>query len=274
MAVDVDLEVTEPAHVGAARRAVAQLVAEEDADLADTVRLTVSEIVTNAIVHGEPPVSVHAHVREGCLRIEVVDSSADRGVPQQVSAASTGGRGLAIVHAVADRWGVETRGRGKAVWLEFSLATAAEAPGTVVQLPGVPVATYLRSQEQLESALHELHVLAASDPAAFKLIEAQTLLPLRQSMATFTTARTRGRAEAEAAASAGRTVVDFTWTLPPEAAEGARVYASGVAELDRLSTEGVLLTPPADHDVARLRQWLSTEIAEQLTTGRAAVPFI
>lgn len=269
----VELAVEEPAQVGAARRAVAGLVPADAPDLADTVRLTVSEVVTNAVVHGRPPVTVRAFVRDRLLRVEVCDGSSARGVPQQASAAASGGRGLAIVHAIAHRWGIESRGEGKAVWMEFNLATDSSAVESVVHLLGVPVDIYLRSQEHVESTLHELQVLAASDPAAFGTVEATTLVPLREAMEVFRSVRTRGRAEAEAAASGGRTELDFAWTLPPEAADAARVYGEGIAELDRLAATGVLLTPPADPDVARFRRWLCDQIATQLDGDAAPTPF-
>ncbi|MBW3668018.1 MAG: ATP-binding protein [Actinobacteria bacterium] len=269
----VEVAVEEPAHVGAARRAVAGLVPDDAPDLADTVRLTVSEVVTNAMVHGRPPVTVRAFVHDRVLRVEVCDASADRGVPQQASAAASGGRGLAIVHAIAHRWGIEARGAGKAVWLEFSLATDSTAVEAVVHLRGVPVDTYLRSQEHLESTLHELQVLAASDAGAFSAVESTTLVPLRQAMEVFRGVRTRGRAEAEAAASGGQASLDFTWPLPPQAAAAARVYGEGVAELDRLAGTGVLLTPPADPEIARFRRWLCREIAAQLDAGATPTPF-
>lgn len=273
MAPHVALEVNEPSGVAAARRMVARLVADRDPDLAEAVRLTVSELLTNAIVHGRPPVGLLARVEGQILRIEVSDNSAARGSPQQASGTASSGRGLAIVDAVAHRWGMEARGTGKAVWLEFYLAAVAGPEECVVHLLGVPVDAYLRSQEQLEDTLHELQVLAASDRAAFGALEAATVTPLRHAMEVFRGSRHQGRAQAQAAASAGHAAVDFEWKLPPEAAEAARVYGKAVAELEQLARSGVLLTPPPDPEVARLRQWLAEEIAGQLRRRRTPAPF-
>ena len=270
---EVVLRVDGPGDVARARRAVADLVAGPAPHLADSVRLTVSELLTNAIVHGRPPVAVVARVERQTLRVEVGDGSPERGSPQQTSGLASGGRGLAIVDAIAHRWGMETRGAGKAIWIEFCLVPEEEVAESVVELLGVPVDAYLRGQEQLESTLHELQLLAASDPSTFRAVEAATVIPLRGAMETFRTSRRRGRAEALAAASAGLTHVDFAWPLPRGAAEAARVWASGVAELARLSTDGVLLTPPPDPEVARLRRWLAAEIAGQLRLGRPPEPF-
>ena len=273
MTGEVVLSVRGPGDVSTARRAVADLLAGTDPQLADDIGLSLSEVLTNAIVHGRPPVGLVARVDDRTLRIEVGDGSPERGWPQQSSALASSGRGLGIVDAVAHRWGTESRGGGKAVWMEFSLAPPVPVAERVVHLLGVPVEVYLRGQEQLESTLHELQVLASSDPAGFGAVERATVIPLRRAMETFRASRRQGRAEALAAASDGRDRVDFTWRLPREAAEAARVWASGVAELARLSRDGVLLTPPPDPEVARLRRWLAAEIAGQLRLGRAPEPF-
>lgn len=89
----------------------------------DDIRLCTSELATNAVLHGAPAggqvlvlVELHATV----LRIEVHDSG--NGTPTKREARSTAddGRGLLLVSAVADHWGVEERqGPGKCVWAAF-----------------------------------------------------------------------------------------------------------------------------------------------------------
>lgn len=272
---EIALDVGGAGDVAVARHAVATLIADLDEDLLDNVRLAVSEVVSNALLHGRPPVSLLARLTVGALRIEVADGHTARGSPQLPSASATSGRGLAIVDTVVDRWGFESRAGGKAMWMEFDLAPAHEDVhrGSPVHLLGVPIDVYLRGQEHLESMLHELRVIATSDPDGFATIEEATAMPLRAAMDTFRGARETGRAEALAAASAGQTVIDFVWTLSPEAATAAEVWGAGVAELDRLAQEGTLLTPAADPEVAALRRWLATEIAGQLRTGTSPLPF-
>lgn len=269
----VDLELRAPGDVSAARRAVAGLLDASGAeDVVDAVRLAVSEVATNALLHGTPPVRVVATVAEGCLRVDVVDASPDRGAPQPASATASSGRGLAVVSAVADRWGIESRGAGKAVWLEFALHRSERRVEEVVLL-GVPVACYLDGQEHLESTLRELRLLALSDAGSFSDLEQQTVVPLRRAMEMFRDVRDQGRAEAEAARSAGKDVVDLCWRLPEGAAEAAEVWAVGVAELARLAETGVLLTTPPEPEVADLRQWLSEEIVGQVRHRRPPRPF-
>ncbi|MFB8114441.1 ATP-binding protein [Streptomyces sp. NPDC055962] len=93
-----------------------------EADL-DDVLLCVSELATNALVHGVPPGRVF-RVRLTCgsvLRIEVHDSG-DGHVREPVDPGPLDehGRGLALVGALADAWGVGKRDPGKIVWCEFA----------------------------------------------------------------------------------------------------------------------------------------------------------
>ncbi len=113
--------------VGDARRFVAA-VADGCAvrpELVHVGMLAVSELVTNALVHGDPPVEVQIDVTHDVVRVEVVDASerAPEIVPV-VTATGEGGRGLAIVDALTDDWGYADRpdARGKCVWFELRRA--------------------------------------------------------------------------------------------------------------------------------------------------------
>ncbi|MBD0745767.1 ATP-binding protein [Streptomyces sp. CBMA152] len=88
---------------------------------ADDVLLCVSELTTNALIHGVPPGRGYllrlALYAGGLLRVEVHDSGG--GTPRVPESADEGGRGLLLVAAVADKWGVGERRPGKVVWCEF-----------------------------------------------------------------------------------------------------------------------------------------------------------
>jgi anti-sigma regulatory factor (Ser/Thr protein kinase) len=84
----------------------------------DEAELLVSELVTNAVVHGTPPVtvSVECDGSEG-LRVAVTDGSSHSPVPREASPDDESGRGIHLVDVISDRWGVApNRGDGKAVW--------------------------------------------------------------------------------------------------------------------------------------------------------------
>lgn len=91
-------------------------------DRTEVGRLAVSELVTNAIVHGAEPMDVTTIVEPDALRVLVKDASpADPELSESASAGSTGGRGLMIVANLTDRWGWERaeQGDGKTVWFEL-----------------------------------------------------------------------------------------------------------------------------------------------------------
>ena len=99
---------------------------------ADDVVVCVSELATNALVHGVPPGRGYRLMlwlrEEGQIRVEVHDSG--DGEPGVRVPDGESGRGLVIVHALADRWGVGERVPGKIVWCEFDVrAPAAGPPG-------------------------------------------------------------------------------------------------------------------------------------------------
>ncbi|MEU0917775.1 ATP-binding protein [Streptomyces cyaneofuscatus] len=92
------------------------------------VLLCVTELATDALRHGVPPgrgfrVKVFLDRMEDVIRVELHDSGdgevrmAD-GLP---GVEDEGGRGLLLVSALADKWGVAERNPGKIVWCEFNL---------------------------------------------------------------------------------------------------------------------------------------------------------
>jgi len=108
-----------PESVRRARGLVVDLTADAGfpQDLVDSAALVLSEVVTNAVVHGRAPISLRAEVAPTRLRVEIHDGAPDR-VPSvsEVSDRRLGGRGLPIVAAVASTWGCDVDVAGKTVW--------------------------------------------------------------------------------------------------------------------------------------------------------------
>ncbi|MFF1730742.1 ATP-binding protein [Streptomyces sp. NPDC058247] len=87
----------------------------------DDVLLCVSELATNALLHGVPPgrgFLLRLLPYEDEVRVEVHDSG--DGTPQVADGRGESGRGLFLVEALAGKWGVEERDPGKTVWCTFS----------------------------------------------------------------------------------------------------------------------------------------------------------
>ncbi|MFF9195684.1 ATP-binding protein [Streptomyces sp. NPDC014779] len=87
----------------------------------DVAELLTSELVTNALVHTEHGAVVTATVLPEHLRVEVRDFVPGLSRPPVPHADDgTHGRGLVLVQALADSWGVENQGAGKVVWFELN----------------------------------------------------------------------------------------------------------------------------------------------------------
>jgi anti-sigma regulatory factor (Ser/Thr protein kinase) len=110
-----------PEAAALARRALARLGSELSQDSLDTVRLLVTELVTNSVRHGTASaVDLRVHVCGPRVRLDVHDEGSGF-TPQrrQPGQDPEGGWGLYLVERLADRWGVDTRGGGTHVWLEL-----------------------------------------------------------------------------------------------------------------------------------------------------------
>jgi len=102
--------------------AVATCTALGWADSADTVALLVSEVATNAVLHTyglKLGVRVLDHGLR--LRVEVFDGSPTLPVPRTARPNDMDGRGLALVEALAVRWGTDGRPDGKTIWFEIGV---------------------------------------------------------------------------------------------------------------------------------------------------------
>ncbi|BCL30356.1 ATP-binding protein [Streptomyces aurantiacus] len=91
-------------------------------EVTDAAQLCVSELVSNVITHVGPgtPTTLAVSMSGTYLRIEIHDPDA-RALPTLLAAGSEaeGGRGVAIVAALADRWGVQLCSDRKVTWCEL-----------------------------------------------------------------------------------------------------------------------------------------------------------
>lgn len=147
--------VPEPLSVSVARHFVRDRFAEWDLDeMIDDAQIALSELVTNAVLHGAPPLSLAVSSAEGMVELAVFDgnplppvmrpprsdigSDLDEVLSRQESlggptddrdprlhvgdaGALTGGRGLLLVNALTAEWGVSSVSDGKAVWVRAAV---------------------------------------------------------------------------------------------------------------------------------------------------------
>lgn len=92
-------------------------------EAAEPIEQLVSELVTNSVEHAEcVSVTVLLMYAADVLRLEVRDQDAAH-VPvlKNPEPGDLDGRGLVIVQALSDRWGVRVTDAGKTVWCELAL---------------------------------------------------------------------------------------------------------------------------------------------------------
>lgn len=87
----------------------------------DEATLLVSELVTNAVKHGTPPITVcvECNGTEG-MQVRVSDGSNSDPVPTMAAETDESGRGMALVDIISDAWGVTPTETGKQVWFRIA----------------------------------------------------------------------------------------------------------------------------------------------------------
>ena len=90
----------------------------------DTVALLVSEVATNALVHGAGDVRLRVVPQRRGVRIEILDGSPTLPRRRAATVYDEGGRGIALVEAMAAAWGSESTADGKKVWFEVAAEPA------------------------------------------------------------------------------------------------------------------------------------------------------
>jgi len=110
----------------AGRRFVADTLRDWNVDEAriNPVVLVANELVANAIVHAKsaPVLSLVEAGSDLVLRVD--DESPELPVARATRPGDLGGRGLIVVDALVDRWGIDLRPGGKSVWAAFDAALA------------------------------------------------------------------------------------------------------------------------------------------------------
>jgi anti-sigma regulatory factor (Ser/Thr protein kinase) len=109
----------QPEAVTAARRFVRDVLSDRPPELVDAAELMASELATNCVRHANTGFEMTIH-SDGQIRVEVRDTGEGRPrllspTPREIS-----GRGLRIVAAMSDAWGVIPASNGKAVWFTLS----------------------------------------------------------------------------------------------------------------------------------------------------------
>jgi anti-sigma regulatory factor (Ser/Thr protein kinase) len=110
--------------LGEGRRFVAKTLRDwnMDEETIEPVMLVANELIANAIVHAHSaPVLSLAEAGDDLL-LRVADEAGTLAVARRATPGDDGGRGLVLVEALCDRWGVDANESGKTVWVSFAHA--------------------------------------------------------------------------------------------------------------------------------------------------------
>lgn len=284
-----------------ARGVVRQLLdGELHPDALNTAELCVSELVTNAILHASTDVELSVTLASHRVRLAVRDQSDDLPTLERHTSTASTGRGLAMVIAIADAWGIERHDhQGKTVWCELTQSTSDapfpdiedvldtweltlndvgdRQPGTGtgsarVTLLGYPVRLGLALQEHYDAVVRECQLLAAprrrgASPLPGELVELAQALAERYPTELSHLARPDPRRVAAEARGDETVDLDYAWSEDdvPVLQWWQRIFD----EVDAHARAGDLLVPGISEELARLRSWALTEFAEQ---PRGAAP--
>jgi anti-sigma regulatory factor (Ser/Thr protein kinase) len=111
--------------VPAARRFVRDALRDHSRDILDAAELMASELATNCVQHAQTSFELAINDAQRRIRVEVRDTGQGRPLLRSPVPTDRSGRGLRIVEAMSDAWGVEPSSHGKTVW--FTLARDAAA---------------------------------------------------------------------------------------------------------------------------------------------------
>lgn len=264
--------------------------------LSEDAELIVSELVTNALLHAMTPIRVEVGRSGPGLHVAVHDGAPERlpvtsgtgllellglddvddltGGISSLDVETMTGRGMTLVAALSQRWGVEVRGDSKVVWAELATGlepgpavevAAPRAPagagpaGPSVRVPGVPVRLVLTAAAQLDDLVRELGVTALPSSLPPDIVDVAARF-----VAMTAQVRDPFRVAARAAVEQGERLLDVSFPVGPDTVPGLRGFLAVLEQITDLSVRGDLLCLAPPPEVMAFRRWAVDEIARQV----------
>ncbi|HVX68133.1 MAG TPA: ATP-binding protein [Mycobacteriales bacterium] len=270
--------------VRAARRLASATLQSLPEPIASDAELVVTELVTNAVLHGTPPIEFRLKGRRDRVRIEVAD--AGHSVPLKGRGSTDGmtGRGLAVVESLTSAWGVEPTSDGKLVWAELGKPRRATmrrrtkqdleamrvdwrgrdpAPRYEVRLGWVPTDLLVSAKAHIDNVVREITFMQApsDDPDT---LPSETIGLLARVTEDFAEARNEIKRQALEAARRRDVFTDLTLHLPVAAATAGLRYLAALDEADRQARSARLLTLAAPPSHRLFREWYVRALVDRL----------
>ncbi len=272
-----------------ARRWVGDLCAEIGRpELAECAQLGVSELVTNALLHGEPPITVRMRGTAEHPRVEVRDSSVEAPIlpnepldrPETDGLLLTFGRGLSIVARCGEAWGAEIEEDGKVVWFAptAEFADGKGVPGVItgvdhsrlkatpthdrvrIHILDVPLALFVGFQQHFRELRREVRLLALAHESDYPLAKSLSDLfgsldrQLRDGI---------GVEQIDAALAAGSESTDLVVHMPRATATTLVRFVELLELADEFCRAERLLSLARSAEQRKFQAWFLTEFVRQ-----------
>ena len=277
-----------PSSVHEARRWAVEACSEIDReDLSECAELGVSELIGNAILHGEPPVRMRVRGTPEHPRIEVSDASRQPPVlpdpnshhPINDDPLITFGRGLDIVARCSYAWGADIDDQGKVVWFVPAAVIRSDGVEGVitgsdrdrpdqappahhvhVEVREVPLRTLHASQTQWSELRREVRLLALAHEDDYPLAKS-----LSELFADIDRILREGihSDSIESALAAGAATTDLRVDVPKASAETIEEFLDLLDLADEFCQEQRLLSLARTPEQRRFQRWLFGEFVRQ-----------
>ena len=258
-------------------------------DIVDTAELCVSELVTNAILHGAPPISVRVRGTRDHPRVEVRDASSE---PPEVNLEMTDedhllatfGRGLCLVALHSQAWGAELVPEGKVVWfepaheprldgdlsgeifdLDQTIQERIEATGLPdnpvrIRVLDLPVPLFAQFRRRYYELGRELRLLSLAHGSAYPIASELTevFLQVEQEVRL-----TRGMEKLDQAVAEGAERVDLDLLVPQSAPATSVRLLDTLERADEFCREQRLLVLAATPLELEVQRWWLGEFTRQ-----------
>ncbi len=272
-------------------------------ELADDAELVTSELVTNALLHTDTPVTVKVGVDADTLRVEVHDECSELPVPGVLRPDAMSGRGLLLVERLTQRWGVtRVPVAGKCVWFElvagrpteaeeltgdalldlwdladdfeFDVSGPEEGPGELepaeptrrVRLEGVSARTLMAAKSHIDDLVREFSL--AVDSEADGSEETAEMRSVATRLCALSVEllpfRNEMRRQAVEAAHTGQEKLTLELDLPPSLRPKFQEYQDVLDRADELCQQGRTLLGDCAGEHVEFRRWKLRQILAQL----------
>ncbi|MHB1585012.1 MAG: ATP-binding SpoIIE family protein phosphatase, partial [Acidimicrobiales bacterium] len=276
----------------AARRWIAERLADLPSELVDTAVLLTSELVTNAILHAGTGVVLSIHRGPDRVRVDVADGSPVEPTVKGYGSDATVGRGLTLFDRLASAWGTRPIiPRGKIVWFELPVDIPGEwgglagvpaeldewpavlghpagadvetSPTTTVRLLGVPTEALRDCLEHYDALHHELQLIVERGPDARLRPDGPLLATVDELVGRFGSLGLGGDRELHEALAQQAPVADLQLRLPGDVGSLCERSDRLLDEADAFCRSADLITLPATPEQVGLRKWFLEELARQ-----------